>query len=185
MQSFSTPRWIEEPVQKGTSPSYTAHIIAVPILLAIFSRQQRQTHLLPTGPHEPRCSDFVGHPGFVRHSATSEGEAQYLGFRGSYFGDHGTTPRPIDATIEDCAVHMIVDSLTLVFQVYCLGAVDALVTPPPLHRLVHGALGWTKTTNKEGTMLVYSVFVMYILSHVKKLNELTISATCPDAVSVE
>ena len=82
-------------------------------------------------------------------------------------GDHGTTPRPIDATVQDCAVHMIVDSLTLVFQVYCLGAVDALVTPPPLHRLVHGALGWTKTTNKEGTMLVYSVFVMYILSHVK------------------
>ena len=61
---------------------------------------------------------------------------------------------------------MIVDSLTLVFHVYCLGAVDVLVTPPPLHRLAHGALGWKKTTNKEGTMLVYNVNVMYILSHV-------------------
>ena len=40
-----------------------------------FLSQQWQAHLPPAHPHEPRCSDFVGHPCFIRQSARSEGEA--------------------------------------------------------------------------------------------------------------
>ena len=57
-------------------------------------------------------SDFVGHPGFVWHSARSEGEAQNLGLPRTHLVDHSSTRRPIDSAIQCCAVHMTVDAFT-------------------------------------------------------------------------
>ena len=77
-----------------------------PKFVSIFLRQQWQAHLPPTDPHEPRCSDFEGHPGF-RHSARSKG-AQNLSLPRTHLVDRGSTPQPIDTTVQYCAVHMTV-----------------------------------------------------------------------------
>ena len=127
----------------GTSPSYTAHVTIVQILLAFF-RQQWQAHLPPAKPHEPRSSDFVGYPGFIQHSARSEGEAQTLGLPRTHLVDHGSTPRPIDAAVQSCAVHMTVDLFELGRHGESLGTVDAHVTPPTSQGLAHTALGTLK-----------------------------------------
>ena len=110
------------------------------IFVRNFLRQQRQSHLRPTDPHGPRCSDVLGYPSFIRHSARSEGETKNLGFPRTYFVDHGSTPGPVSAAIQDCAVHMAVDALTLGRHWDCLSTVDAFLTPPTSQGLAHSAL---------------------------------------------
>ena len=65
-------RCSRSPNQHGTKSQHNRDISLVhcprhrcPNFIRNFLRQQRRTHLPPTGPHEPRCSDFVGHPRFV------------------------------------------------------------------------------------------------------------------------
>ena len=111
----------------GTSPSYTAHVT--------------ETHRPPTEPHEPRCSDFAAHPGFVKHSTRSESEAQHLGFPSARLVDHGATPRPTDTATQDRTVHMAMDTLALGHHWNSLAATDVFITPPASRALAHGAFG--------------------------------------------
>ena len=115
----SPPRSCSPP-QDGTKSRHNRDITFIhgprhcsPKCARNFLGQQRQAHLPPTEPHEPRCSDFAGYPSFIRPYARSEGETQYLGFPRTYLVDHGATPRPIDTAILDCAVHMTVDAFAL------------------------------------------------------------------------
>ena len=59
----------------------------------------------------------------------------------AYFVDHGSTPRPIDAVVEGCAVHLAVDTFAFGHHWNCLRAVDVYITPPASHALAHGAFG--------------------------------------------
>ena len=60
---------------------------------------------------------------------------------GTHIVDHGSTPRPIDAAVQGCAVHMTMDPLALGHHGDCLYTVDVLSRhqlPMPLH-MVHSA----------------------------------------------
>ena len=106
-----------------------------------FLGQQRQARLPPTIPQEPRRSYFVGHPSFIRPHARSDGGTQYLRFPSTYLVDHDSTPRSVDAAVQDCAVHVAVDAFTLGHHCDCLCTVNVFVTPPASQANAHGAFG--------------------------------------------
>ena len=54
------------------------------------------------------------------------------------------TPRPIDAAVQDCAVHMTADALALGRHWDSLGTGDVLVTPPASQGPAHSALDTLK-----------------------------------------
>ena len=97
----------------GTSQSYTAHVIVVLKLLAIS----------PVNSGKPIFFQLVRMDRDVvilLVTQVSSGFMRGLKVRRNiwasprtYLVDHGSTPRPIDAAIQDCAVHMTMDAKTL------------------------------------------------------------------------
>ena len=138
VQSFSTPKVNADPTR--TSPIIHGPRHSRPNFVSNFLRQQWQAHLPPANPHEPRSSDFITHPSFIRPHAGCEGEAQNLGLPRTNLVDHGSTPRPFDAAVQYCTVHMTVDAFALARHSDSLGAVDVFVTPPTSQGLAHTAL---------------------------------------------
>ena len=67
----------------------------------------------------------MAHPSFIRPHAVSEGEAQNPGFPRTNLIDHGSTPLPIDAAVQYCVVHMVVDAFAFGRHGDSLGAVHA------------------------------------------------------------
>ena len=65
MLSFSTRKWNDEAHKNWNVSIIHGPSHNCPNFSRNFLRQQRKVNLPPTKPHEPRCSFFTAHPGFV------------------------------------------------------------------------------------------------------------------------